>query len=51
MFFFCAQVDAGKLLEDELNKAGPGLSLFVACDISKEEDIKVRVRLRHGAAA
>lgn len=33
-------------MEEELNKAGPGLCLFVSCDMSKEEDIKVRLTLR-----
>ncbi|XP_017347923.2 17-beta-hydroxysteroid dehydrogenase 14 [Ictalurus punctatus] len=38
---FCARgVDEGKHVEDKLNKAGPGLCLFVSCDVSKEEDIK-----------
>uniref|UniRef100_UPI003AAEA035 L-fucose dehydrogenase-like isoform X4 n=1 Tax=Centroberyx gerrardi TaxID=166262 RepID=UPI003AAEA035 len=36
---FCAR-GAGEALEAELNKAGPGSSKFVPCDISKEEDIK-----------
>ncbi|XP_030645681.1 L-fucose dehydrogenase [Chanos chanos] len=38
---FCALgVEAGQTLETELNNAGPGLCLFVHCDISKEDDIK-----------
>ncbi|XP_060758225.1 17-beta-hydroxysteroid dehydrogenase 14 isoform X2 [Neoarius graeffei] len=38
---FCARgVETGKRVEEELNKAGPGLCLFVSCDMSKEEDIK-----------
>ncbi|XP_036409213.1 17-beta-hydroxysteroid dehydrogenase 14 [Megalops cyprinoides] len=38
---FCARgVEAGQALEAELNGVGPGSSLFVSCDISKEEDIK-----------
>ncbi|GAA6083011.1 17-beta-hydroxysteroid dehydrogenase 14, partial [Tachysurus ichikawai] len=38
---FCARgVEAGKHVEEELNKAGPGLCHFVSCDMSKEEDIK-----------
>lgn len=44
--FFPGQVDEGKHVEDKLNKAGPGLCLFVSCDVSKEEDIKVRFKLR-----
>lgn len=50
-FVFSAQVDAGKRLEDELNGAGTGSCLFVSCDISKEEDIKVRLAVARGAAA
>ncbi|KAI5619710.1 17-beta-hydroxysteroid dehydrogenase 14, partial [Silurus asotus] len=41
---FCARgVEAGKRVEDELNKAGPGLCHFVLCDISKEEEIKMLI--------
>lgn len=36
---------AGEALEAELNKAGPGSCKFVSCDISREEDIKVKVQL------
>uniref|UniRef100_A0A667YC74 Hydroxysteroid (17-beta) dehydrogenase 14 n=1 Tax=Myripristis murdjan TaxID=586833 RepID=A0A667YC74_9TELE len=40
---FCARGAAvGEALEEELNKAGPGSCKFVSCDISKEEDIKVK---------
>lgn len=39
MFKFAA--DGGKELESELNKKGPGTCLFILCDMSKEEDIKV----------
>ncbi|KAG8006477.1 17-beta-hydroxysteroid dehydrogenase 14 [Nibea albiflora] len=38
---FCARGGAaGEALEAELNKAGPGSCKFVACDMSKEDDIK-----------
>lgn len=38
---FCARGGAaGAVLEEELNRAGPGSCTFVSCDISKEEDIK-----------
>ncbi|KAK3553311.1 hypothetical protein QTP86_033729 [Hemibagrus guttatus] len=41
---FCAlEVEAGKHVEEELNKVGPGLCHFVSCDISKEEDIKTLI--------
>lgn len=40
---FCARGGAaGEALEAELNTAGPGSCKFVTCDISKEEDIKVK---------
>uniref|UniRef100_A0A671XD43 Hydroxysteroid (17-beta) dehydrogenase 14 n=1 Tax=Sparus aurata TaxID=8175 RepID=A0A671XD43_SPAAU len=40
---FCARGGAaGEGLEAELNKAGPGSCKFVPCDVSKEEDIKVK---------
>lgn len=32
---------AGEAVEAELNRAGPGSCMFVRCDVSKEEDIKV----------
>lgn len=35
-------VAVGETLEAELNKAGPGSCKFVTCDISREEDIKVK---------
>jgi hypothetical protein len=35
-------VVAGEALEEELNKAGPGSCKFMTCDVSKEEDLKVR---------
>lgn len=35
-------VAAGEAVEAELNKAGPGSCKFVACDMSKEDDIKVK---------
>ena len=41
----CIAGAAGEALEAELNKAGPGSCKFVTCDISKEEDIKVKVQL------
>ncbi|KAG7233141.1 hypothetical protein INR49_007421, partial [Caranx melampygus] len=49
---FCARGGAaGEALEAELNKAGPGSSKFVSCDVSKEEDIKRLIAVtveRHG---
>ncbi|CAK6968839.1 -beta-hydroxysteroid dehydrogenase 14 [Scomber scombrus] len=47
---FCARGGAvGETLEAELNKAGPGSCKFVACDISKEDDIKrlIAVTVEH----
>lgn len=38
---------AGEALEAELNKSGPGSCKFVSCDISKEEDIKVKCHCPH----
>lgn len=32
----------GKEVEKEMNEIGPGEAMFVACDVTKEEDIKVR---------
>ncbi len=41
---FCARgVEAGKALEAELNKAGPGEAFFLQCDVRSEEQIKVKV--------
>ncbi|XP_064416565.1 17-beta-hydroxysteroid dehydrogenase 14 [Latimeria chalumnae] len=38
---FCAhKVEPGEALEAELNQSGPGESMFVLCDVTKEEDIK-----------
>lgn len=39
----CVSGAAGEALEAELNKEGPGTCLFVPCDVSKEDDIKVCV--------
>ncbi|XP_071795395.1 L-fucose dehydrogenase-like [Asterias amurensis] len=41
---FCARgVEAGKALEAELNKAGPGEAFYIQCDIRNEEQIKKTV--------
>ncbi|MBN3315085.1 DHB14 dehydrogenase, partial [Atractosteus spatula] len=41
---FCARgAEAGQALEAELNGAGPGVCHFVACDITKEQDIKALI--------
>lgn len=38
---FCARgVAAGECLQEQLNKAGPGSCTFMACDVSKEEELK-----------
>ena len=37
----CLTATAGKALEAELNAVGPGEALFVYCDVTSEEDIKV----------
>ncbi|XP_031568140.1 17-beta-hydroxysteroid dehydrogenase 14-like [Actinia tenebrosa] len=38
---FCARgVDVGKKLEAEVNAAGPGESMFIKCDVTKEDDLK-----------
>ncbi|XP_078725290.1 L-fucose dehydrogenase isoform X2 [Lampetra fluviatilis] len=38
---FCAKdVGAGNALEAELNSVGPGEAFYVACDVTKEEQIK-----------
>ncbi|CAH1787399.1 unnamed protein product [Owenia fusiformis] len=38
---FCARGEKeGKALEEEVNKTGPGESLFLKCDVSKEDEIK-----------
>lgn len=42
---------AGEALEAELNKAGPGSCTFITCDVSKEEDIKVKFTWSVSAAA
>lgn len=42
----CDAGAAGEALEAELNKAGPGSCRFVTCDVSKEDDIKVKVSPR-----
>ena len=34
--------EVGEELEDELNTKGPGEAMFIACDVTQEEDIKVR---------
>ena len=39
-FIFFTEAE-GKALETELNEKGPGEALFVFCDVTKEEDIKV----------
>lgn len=38
----CVTGAAGEALEAELNNAGPGSCKFVTCDVSKEDDIKVK---------
>ena len=35
-------VDEGKKLEEELNNTGPGEAFYIKCDVSKEDEIKVR---------
>lgn len=35
-------VDEGKKLEKELNNTGPGEAFYIKCDVSKEDEIKVR---------
>jgi hypothetical protein len=35
--------DVGKKLEAELNGVGPGESMFIKCDVTKEEQLKVCV--------
>ena len=35
----------GEELEDELNTKGPGKAIFIPCDVTQEEDIKVRPSL------
>ncbi|KAK2188094.1 hypothetical protein NP493_144g05021 [Ridgeia piscesae] len=40
---FCAKQgehEVGEELEDELNTKGPGEAMFIACDVTQEEDIK-----------
>lgn len=41
MVTFTDAVAEGKALEAELNKKGPGTCLFVSCDMTKDDDIKV----------
>ena len=41
MTTLCLSATAGKALEEELNAVGPGEALFVHCDVTSEEDIKV----------
>lgn len=41
MFHFSDVMAEGKALEAKLNKKGPGTCLFVSCDMTKEDDIKV----------
>ncbi|XP_061080993.1 17-beta-hydroxysteroid dehydrogenase 14 isoform X2 [Conger conger] len=39
---FCARgVEAGQSLEAELNGTGPGTCLFVPCDVTKDDDVKI----------
>lgn len=40
-FQFVWSVEAGRALETEMNAAGPGEAIFVQCDVTKEEQIKV----------
>ena len=40
--FGLISVAAGEALEEELNRVGPGSCKFMTCDVSKEEDLKVR---------
>lgn len=39
-------VEDGKTLESALNKEGPGSCMFVSCDLTKEDDIKVSAGIR-----
>lgn len=41
----CITGAVGEALQAQLNKTGPGSCKFVTCDVSKEEDIKVKVHL------
>lgn len=42
MFYIPMLVDEGKKLEKELNNTGPGEAFYIKCDVSKEDEIKVR---------
>lgn len=42
MFCIPVLVDEGKKLEKELNNTGPGEAFYIKCDVSKEDEIKVR---------
>ena len=39
----CFVVAEGEKLEKEMNDKGPGEACLIKCDVTKEEDIKVRV--------
>lgn len=45
-YYYCGHsfvtAAAGETLEAELNKNAPGCCKFISCDMSKEEDIKVK---------
>lgn len=41
-FFFAHPEEAGRALEGEVNASGPGEATFIQCDVSKEDQIKVR---------
>ena len=45
-YFLTLEVD-GKSLESTLNRKSSGNVLFVLCDVTKEEDINVRLRIFH----
>ena len=43
VLLFCFAEADGKALETELNQKGPGEALFIYCDVTKEDDIKVKL--------
>ena len=40
---FCIVEADGKALETELNQNGPGEAIFIYCDVTKEDNIKVKL--------
>ena len=40
MLHYTAEAD-GQALENQLNEKGPGEAIFIYCDVTKEDDIKV----------